>query len=179
MAELIDTVLSLKQQGYTNNQIIQYLQQQGYESYQIFDALSQADAQLKPIAPENSLPELQLAGGLSRERADIEEVVESVVEEKWTVFEEGVKKILEWKNEAEGRLIKLETEIAGLKESFAQLQGALFGKLGDYEKGIVDVGSEVKAMERVFQKVIPTLTESVAELSRITKTAKEKKAGKQ
>ncbi len=173
MAELIDTVLSLKQQGYTNNQIIQYLQQQGHESYQIFDALSQADAQIKPLVREESPPELSLG-----RTADVEEIVESVVEEKWKVFEDGVKKILEWKNEAEGRLIKLETEIAGLKESFAQLQGALFGKLGDYEKGIVDVGSEVKAMERVFQKVIPTLTESVAELSRIAKTTKEKKAGK-
>ncbi len=172
MTELVDTVLSLKQQGYTNNQVIQYLQGQGYENYQIFDAVSQAEAQSRPVATE--IPNAPVIGG----REDIEEVVESIVDEKWKVFEEGVKKILEWKNETEGRIIKIETDIAGLKESFSQMQGALFGKLGEYEKGIMDVSSEIKAMDRVFQKVVPTLTESVAELSRIAKGAgaKEKKA---
>ncbi|MBI4440718.1 hypothetical protein HY639_00980 [Candidatus Woesearchaeota archaeon] len=177
MPELVDTVISLKQQGYTNNQIIQYLQGQGFESYQIFDAISQAEAQSKPTVPE--MPRFQAEPSFTPTTAsqpELEEVVESVVEEKWKTFEEGVKKILEWKNDADARLLKLETEIAGLKEAFSQMQGALFGKLSDYEKGIMDVGSELKAMERVFQKVVPTLTESVAELSRITKTTKEKKA---
>src|SRR3989338_3713839 len=187
MAELIDTVLSLKQQGYSNNQIIQYLQSQGRQSYEIFDALSQAESQSRPLSPSmpasdfprmssmNSPTESQFSS-MSSQNQNVEEVVESVVEEKWKVFEDGVKKILEWKNETDARLVKIETELSGLKETFSQMQGAFFGKLGEYEKGIVDVSTEIKAMDRVFQKIVPTLTESVAELSRISKAAKDKKA---
>jgi len=36
-------VLQMRQQGYSNDQIIQLLQQEGFRSSQIFDALSQAD----------------------------------------------------------------------------------------------------------------------------------------
>ena len=100
MAELTDTVLSLKQQGYTNNQIIQYLQSQGYENHQIFDALSQAEAQRQPFVPE-------FRPAAETPREDMEEIVEGVVEEKWKVFEEGVKKILGMKeNELDDYLKK-------------------------------------------------------------------------
>lgn len=184
MAELVDTVLSLKQQGYSNNQIIQYLQSQGRQSYEIFDALSQAESQSRPM-PTSDFPRMSgmnsgmdtqsSFSSMSSQNQNVEEVVESVVEEKWKVFEDGVKKILEWKNETDARLVKIETELSGLKETFSQMQGALFGKLGEYEKGIVDVSTEIKAMDRVFQKIVPSLTESVAELSRISKTAKDKK----
>ena len=38
----IEQVLMMKQQGYTNNQIVQTLQSQGYNTNQIFDAINQA-----------------------------------------------------------------------------------------------------------------------------------------
>jgi len=38
-----DAVLQMRQQGYSNDQVIQSLQQQGFSSAQIFDAMSQAD----------------------------------------------------------------------------------------------------------------------------------------
>ena len=44
-------------------------------------------------------------------------------------------------------------------------------KIADYDKNLLSVGTEIKAME-VFQKVLPTLTENVGELSRITKEIK-------
>jgi hypothetical protein len=48
----------------------------------------------------------------------------------------------------------------------------------DYDKNLLDVGTEIKAMEKVFQKVLPELTSSVQELGRITKTAKAAKPAK-
>lgn len=38
-----DLVIGMRQQGFTNNQIVQALQRDGYASDQIFDAMSQAD----------------------------------------------------------------------------------------------------------------------------------------
>ena len=38
-----------------------------------------------------------------------------------------------------------------------------------YEAGLVLFGSEIKSMNQVFQKVLPTFTENISTLSRITK----------
>ena len=45
----------------------------------------------------------------------------------------------------------------------------MMGKISSYDQNLVDVGTEIKAMEKVFQKVLPNLTESVNKLDRMTK----------
>src|SRR3989344_9153518 len=55
----IEQVLMMKQQGYTNNQIVQTLQSQGYNNSQIFDAINQAGLSTFQAAPE---PEHQETG---------------------------------------------------------------------------------------------------------------------
>ncbi|MBW2963814.1 hypothetical protein KY306_03540, partial [Candidatus Woesearchaeota archaeon] len=39
----VNQVLQMRQQGYSDNQIVQYLQRQGFTSQQVYDAMSQAD----------------------------------------------------------------------------------------------------------------------------------------
>ena len=46
------------------------------------------------------------------------------------------------------------------------------GKISEYDQNIIDVGTEMKAMEKVFQKVLPSLTENVNKLERMTKSSK-------
>ena len=87
----------------------------------------------------------------------------------------NVNKIVEWKNRAEARISSLETQMDNLKESFDQLHKAVIGKVSEYDKHILDVGTEIKAMEKVFSKVLPTFTENVHELSRITERVKTEK----
>jgi len=67
----------------------------------------------------------------------------------------------------------MEVKIDHLKESFSDLQKAIVGKVGEYDRHIMEVGSEIKAMERVFSKVLPAFTENVSELSDISKRMKE------
>ena len=69
----------------------------------------------------------------------------------------------------------MEQNFQNLKESFSQLQKAVIGKVAEYDKHILDVGTEVKAMEKVFSKVLPVFTENVHELSRITDKIKQEK----
>ena len=56
-----------------------------------------------------------------------------------------------------------------------EVREIIVAKISDYDKNLLDVGTEIKAMEKVFQKVLPELTGSVSELSRITKGIKGKK----
>ena len=68
--------------------------------------------------------------------------------------------------------IKIKQEIKDIRENFNQLHSSIIGKINEYDKNIIDVGTEVKAMEKVFEKVLPTFTENVSELKRIVKNSK-------
>lgn len=164
----VEQVIAMQQQGMTNNQIIESLQRQGYQPQQIYDALAQAEARagVEPV-PEAPRPETPAPS-----TAGVEEVVESVVEEKSREFARELGKINEWKEAVSARLDKIEQSISDFKSDIDNLHKAIVSKISEYDKNLLDVGTEVKAMEKVFQKVLPELTGSVAELSRITKAAK-------
>ena len=174
-----DQVLAMQQQGLTNNQIIQTLQRQGYPPQQIYDAMAQAELrggiEPMPEAPSAGPEEFPAPGAVPPAREapkGFEEVAEAIVEEKWSEFSKEIAKINEWKEATNSRLDKVEQSIADMKSDLDNLHKAIVSKISEYDKNLLDVGTEIKAMEKVFQKVLPELTGSVAELSRITKTAK-------
>jgi DNA-binding transcriptional MerR regulator len=182
-----DQVMAMQQQGLTNNQIIQTLQRQGFQPQQIYDAMAQAESrggpEPMPEAPSGGLGEFPAAGrmgggeGGQREAPKgFEEIAESIVEEKWNEFSKELGKMNEWKETATSRLDKVDQSMVDMKSDLDNLHKAIVSKISEYDKNLLDVGTEIKAMEKVFQKVLPELTGSVAELSRITKTVKTKPA---
>jgi len=189
-----EQVVMMKQQGYTNNQIVQMLQGQGYNSSQINDAINQAglsesyqkmpeqmempmpeygqaESYQQPMQGYQSPPEMQSAPSINEER--IQEITEAIIDEKWEEFAGNLKKIIEWKEKIEERVAKIEQQIVDARLSIDTLTKSMMSKISAYDQNIVDVGTEVKAMEKVFQKVLPTLTESVNKLDRMTKGVKE------
>lgn len=180
----VDQVIAMQQQGLTNNQIIQTLQRQGYQPQQIYDALAQAEARggIEPMPPAPG-PEAPPAPGAPAAPAEapgapkgFEEIAEAIVEEKWQEFSRELGKINEWKDAMSSRLDKVDQSINDMKSDLDNLHKAIVSKISEYDKNLLDVGTEIKAMEKVFQKVLPELTGSVAELSRITKAVKAKPA---
>lgn len=202
----MEQVLMMKQQGYTNNQIIQTLQSQGYSTDQIYDAINQAGlgGNFEQITeqPEMGMPEygqtyeqqpypqqsfqtfqvpkqvqMPAAPPPPQEESSyeerIQEVTEAIIEEKWQELAKDIKRVIEWKEKSEDRIAKLEQQIIDLRLSIDSLTKSIISKISSYDQNIVDVGTEVKAMEKVFQKVLPTLTESVNKLDRMTKGYKE------
>jgi len=55
-----------------------------------------------------------------------------------------------------------------MKDEVENLHKAIVAKIGEYDKNLLDVGTEIKAMEKVFQKVMlnagPSLLEPVVSL---------------
>ena len=84
----------------------------------------------------------------------------------------GVNKIIEWKDSAEERLAKIEDDIENLKNRFSELHTGVLGKISEYDKGIRDVGTDIKAMQEVFKKTLPKFTENVAALEKLAKRKK-------
>lgn len=155
-------VMSLQAQGLTTAQIVQALQTQGYPPNQIYDAISQAEIRKSSEPVESKHPES-------------ETIVEQIIEEKWHELQKELGKISEWKEAISSRMDKLEQGMADVRADLDGLHKAIVARIGDYDKTLMDVGTEIKAMEKVFQKVLPELTGNVQELSRITKNVKVEK----
>jgi hypothetical protein len=98
----------------------------------------------------------------------IEEIAESIINEKWDELIREVKKIIEWKERVEEKQMKMSSEMAKLNEDFRILHQGVLGKLDAYDERMRDVGTELKAVGKVFKDVVPEFVENVKELSRIT-----------
>jgi len=184
-----DMVLNMRQQGFTNNQIVQALQRDGYASDQIFDAMNQADIKagtsspsMAPVEPEpigpppmQPLPTQappQKMPEPSEQRNNVEELVEVIIDEKWSDFSENVNKVVEWKNKTEARIDNFEKNLNALQARIDDLHKAVLGKVSEYDKHVTDIGTGLKAMELVFKKSMPTFTQNINELSRLVKNTK-------
>jgi hypothetical protein len=191
----VQEVVSLRGQGLSNHQIIEKLQRDGFKADVVSTAFMQADAKggmvnvdintygvtnpQNPMMGISSQNQQQQGGStgevLVSEKERIEELAEAIIDEKWNDLVKSIEKIAEWKDRTESRLDKIEEAMEGLKSSFSDLHKGVLGKIGDYDRNITDIGSEIKALEKVFQKILPTFTENVNELTRITKDLKDKK----
>ena len=98
----------------------------------------------------------------------IEEVAEAIIDEKWNILVENVNKIIDWKERVDDQITALNGKVQQLSQDFTKLQAAIIGKTEEYDKTMKDVGTDVKALSKVFQKILPGFIENVSELSRIT-----------
>lgn len=172
----VEKVLVMKQQGYDNSQIVQILQRDGYSSAQVFDAINQVELRSgAPVQGNPTIPMQQQQQYAMEQQASIEEYVETIIDEKWTELEKDIQKIIDWKNRSELRIQELNARVDDLRDRFEKVQGALLGKIGDYDKTMQDVGADLKAMERVFSKVLPQFTDNVKQLNDITEKMKDHK----
>ena len=190
---LIDIIISFRQQGLSNNQIIQNLQRDGYKTPEIFDAMAQTDLKstMTQVPPQNMVDNSMQPPQQSQNPNDqqfqqepiqddalnpfdekIEEIAEAIIDEKWTSLVDSVQKILDWKEKTEAMIVVLEQKFKDMKFEFDKLQSSLYDRISQYDQNMTDVGTEIKALEKVFQKILPTLTENVNELSKISKDLK-------
>lgn len=98
----------------------------------------------------------------------IEEIAEAIIDEKWNEIVRSINKIIDWKERTEAKMVRMEQMFADLRKEFDSLNHGVLGKVGEYDKNLGDLGAEIKAMEKVFEKIIPSLTENVHALEKIT-----------
>ncbi|MFH1589518.1 MAG: hypothetical protein ABIB43_03045 [archaeon] len=122
--------------------------------------------------PHGSIPDIP---PYQEKSPEVEEMIETIIEEKWKDLSKDIGKIIDWKNQTEAQINSLTHEFSTLKDEFNKLHQAVIGKIGEYDKNILNVGAEIKAMEKVFSKVLPVFTEKVNDLSRITDNMNKKK----
>lgn len=183
-------IQSLQQQGFNSNEVLDALefadhtpatQDLSPPTAKLANPMENSPPPLfqnkpEPIPPpmnqpiQNQPPTLQ--SNEPKRDEEIEELIEAIIEEKWADVEKDIDRLLDWKNGVDEKLTTIKAEIDSMKTSFDELHKAVIGKVGDYDKNILEVGSQLKAMEQVFSKVLPKFTDNVAELSRITERAR-------
>ena len=98
-----------------------------------------------------------------------EEIAEAIINEKWNELIKDINKVVEWKERTDTQLKRIEQEIMNLKERFESLHKGVLGKVGEYDQNLTNVGTEIKAMQMAFKKIMPTFVENVNKLERLAK----------
>lgn len=98
----------------------------------------------------------------------IHEIAESIVNEKWEEFMGRVGDLAAWQERVNMNISAIKQEIVRIQDRYENLQKAVLGRIGDYDKGITEVHTEMKALEKVFERIIEPLVTNVKELERIT-----------
>jgi hypothetical protein len=135
---------------------------------------------MAPIEPELTAPE-PTAGfapePLERGSYDaIEEIAESIIKEKWDELVRGVGDIKIWKERVDIDLEGVKQELVRTQDKFEELQKALMGKVKEYGDGVTTIGTEMKALERVLEKILTPLTKSVKDLQTVSEKLSKKRA---
>lgn len=171
---LVSEVLALRSQGLTDNLIMEELKSQGYTPPQVSLAIAQADSP-SPSFQDAAQYAGSASGYSSSGAADegniyerLEEFTENMIDQKWDELIAEVKKIVSWKEKMESQQQQLQNDVTKLKEDFRVLHQGVLGQLEEYDTRMRDVGTELKAVGKVFKDVIPEFVQNVKELKGLT-----------
>lgn len=173
-------VTRLRSQGLTDSMIMDELVKNGYDADQIHQAISSMDADsygmedypASPAAPQSYAAAAPEEGNIYER---IEEITENMIDEKWDALINEVRKVIEWKDKIEEKQQRMQMIMDKLQEDFNVLHQGVLGKLDDYDSRMQEVGTELKAVGKVFKDVVPQFVENVKELSSYTEEMKKKK----
>jgi len=122
--------------------------------------------------PQQMMQQAQLSPDLDEK---INELIEKYLEEKWQVVAQFLQDLKAWKNTVDNEIRELREEVTKLKARVDEIENGSQQKMNEVARTIMDLGAEIKAMERVLQQMLPDLVSSVRELSKIVAELKSMK----
>ncbi|MDD5331218.1 MAG: hypothetical protein PHE43_00130 [Candidatus Nanoarchaeia archaeon] len=131
--------------------------------YQEEQSYSQIQPQMDFSMPQQQMPSLNTSN---------EELIESLIEEKWQQVIQSIGDIEVWKARVKDDLISVKQEIVRVSSRFDSLQSAVLTRVNNYSETLTEVGTDIKALEKVLEKVMEPLTSNIKELNRITEDLK-------
>jgi len=190
----VNEVLEFLKQGRSNEEITTALEQKGFNLQQVSDAINQAhikqgvEGNMPPSGMEESSasqeipipeqepqqayappaePQYQMPQQAGPDYSNIQALVEEVVEEKWKEFIRDVGDIAVWKSRVGDDLEATKQELLRTQRRLEELQTAVLGKVKDYNQTVLNINTEMKALEKVFGKILEPLTENIKELKKV------------
>lgn len=144
------------------------------ESVELPPAPMQEPSQVYMQAPQMmQQPSMPQEPSISYE--DVQALVEEVIDERWKELVTNIGDIPTWKSDITNDVESIKQELLRVERRFDELQTAIFGKVKEYGTSMKDLGAEMKAFEKVFEKIIEPMTTNIKELDRITGQLKTRK----
>jgi len=103
---------------------------------------------------------------------EVEEFVEATVSEKWEKFKRELEELRKVQDDFSASLSGLSERMTALEKKMDMVIQQVLGKVEEYGKGVADVGVELKAMQKMFNTIMPTFTENIKELQEIVEKVK-------
>ncbi len=101
-----------------------------------------------------------------------EELVEKIVSEKIDRLEKRLVEQEKVHTDLLQQIGQVRSSLNDLKGKYSQLQEDSVVKIEEYNKELEGVGTQIKAMQRVMQNIIPTFAENVRSLTEVVKELK-------
>ncbi len=103
----------------------------------------------------------------------LEEIIEGIVADKWTSFEDTIERLRRRDDELQKQIIDIRKEIDALKDAMRKSEESFMTKLEEHSNQVANIEAKIGSIEKVFKEFLPELTESM----RLITEALEKKKG--
>lgn len=175
--------------GMSQQDIIDSLRQQGYDSTTIKNALvsalknpasknttQQSEQQptqqsIERIQPITQIPHTStqdMPGSQSSFNnsniENIQQILEQIIDEKWKSSATELNSLRSSLNINSNAIENIKDQIERLNQRIDSIQNTMVGKTEEYNKTISDVNVELQAFEKVIDRLIPAISDSIKEL---------------
>ncbi len=134
---------------------------------------SSTQAYESPSLPPRMQEQPSQAPVYSRDTEErIQEIAESIIDEKWQRVIEDMGDMSAWKEKVKTEILSVKQEVLRIEGRVEAMQQAILGRIKEYDSQVGDVSTDVKAVEKLLQNVLGPLTENVRELKRVTERLK-------
>lgn len=168
----------MRASGMSSRDIVRDLTSKGYPSADIlsgFQTPQNSPAEYPATMPTPPSPSPFRSFAPKPSTDEMQEIAESIVKEKWKASEKEIESIKKWRDDFETNLSNLSDRMTKLEMKMDSVEQAILGKVDEYGKTISDVGTELKAMQRVFSTTMPAFTENIKELQGLVEETKAKR----
>jgi archaellum component FlaC len=110
-------------------------------------------------------PEPSKPSGISDQTLDaIQQVLEQIIEEKWQSAIGDLNSLRTSVKSNGSDITSINDKITRLSQRIDSIQNTMAGKTEEYNKTLTDVNIELQAFEKVIDRLVPTISDSIREL---------------
>jgi len=185
----VPDVSSMINNGMSQQDIIDSLRQQGYDSTTIKNALVNAlknntgkqtaqqpmqSMQEEPVQRiqniqqpviQESRQSYESSNTISNQNLEsIQQILEQIINEKWKSSASDLNSLRSSVNINANSIENIKDNLEKLSQRIDSIQNTMVGKTEEYNKTISDVNVELQAFEKVIDRLIPSISDSIKEL---------------
>ncbi len=138
---------------------------QRYEEYPVEPQQETVEVQESGWTPE--VPDTGIMGIAPPSAGELEEIVESVVDEKWKELQDGMEDMHERLDAMEAKITYLDVQINTLKDAGSAERSVIESKIDEYKDGIEGIESRIGSIEKAFKETLPSMIDSVKSVTEV------------